>query len=265
MMKLCIPDTIYSAEKATFSHQSLHKLSVNCAFNLRRYPFGRQLCEFRIMLKKVPISGLLKKTYPLMLKEGEENANLNQENDVKFQGKFGDYEIVRVTRMIENEQYIKVTIEIRSLYDYQVFSGILTSFSVLVIAYSTLFFPLSNFGERIAVSLTTLLVLASIFHQASENVVMTSYLKLLDVWFVVLITFNFGIVIATVSVNRYSTLTRNGDMTWCTPTRIAANKNKSRATDVNKYFRVFFASAFTAFLIWFWLAAGGNTPMENYT
>ncbi|XP_050710000.1 uncharacterized protein LOC126994762 [Eriocheir sinensis] len=50
------------------------------------------------------------------------------------------------------------------------------------------------------VSLTSLLVLATFFTQTSQNIPKTSYLKLIDVWFVALIFGDFCIIMSLVYV-----------------------------------------------------------------
>ena len=50
------------------------------------------------------------------------------------------------------------------------------------------------------VSLTSLLVLATFFTQTSQSIPKTSYLKLIDVWFVALIFEDFAIILSLVYV-----------------------------------------------------------------
>ncbi|XP_042226129.1 uncharacterized protein LOC121869070 [Homarus americanus] len=50
------------------------------------------------------------------------------------------------------------------------------------------------------VSLTSLLVLATVFTQTSQSIPKTSYLKLIDVWFVVLISEDFAIIVSLVYI-----------------------------------------------------------------
>lgn len=50
------------------------------------------------------------------------------------------------------------------------------------------------------VSLTSLLVLATFFTQTSQSIPRTSYLKLIDVWFVLLIFLDFTIIMSLVYV-----------------------------------------------------------------
>lgn len=54
--------------------------------------------------------------------------------------------------------------------------------------------------DRIMVALTTMLVLAAFFTQTSNTIPKTSYLKLVDVWYLVLICQVFAIIVSLVYV-----------------------------------------------------------------
>ncbi|XP_050714165.1 ligand-gated ion channel 50-like [Eriocheir sinensis] len=70
----------------------------------------------------------------------------------------------------------------------------------VIISLVTLHFDLADFQDRIMVSLTSLLVLATYFTQTSQTIPKTSYLKLIDVWFVALIALDFGVILSLVYV-----------------------------------------------------------------
>ena len=72
---------------------------------------------------------------------------------------------------------------------------------MVLICYFTFFFELDDFNDRIMVSLTALLVLATLFTQITETTPTTSYLKLLDVWFVACILVDFFIIVILVVIN----------------------------------------------------------------
>lgn len=72
---------------------------------------------------------------------------------------------------------------------------------MFLICYLSLFFPIEYFSERISVTLTSLLVLVTLFSQAMNTYVKTPYYKLIDVWYVVLIFLCFAIVVANALVN----------------------------------------------------------------
>ncbi|KAK4315548.1 hypothetical protein Pmani_013239 [Petrolisthes manimaculis] len=60
--------------------------------------------------------------------------------------------------------------------------------------------PITGQYDRIMVSLTSLLVLAGLFAQTCDSIPKTSYLKLIDCWYLALISQDFFIIVALVGV-----------------------------------------------------------------
>lgn len=115
----------------------------------------------------------------------------------------GEYLLLDLTHRIEsNNKMASVNIKLKTLFGFHLLNSYTPSFLISVISYSTLFFPVTDFNERVMVSLTSLLVLAALFTQASETSVRTQYFKFLDIWYVFLIFFNFLIVIVNVLLHR---------------------------------------------------------------
>nr|XP_027216882.1 acetylcholine-gated chloride channel subunit acc-1-like [Penaeus vannamei] len=87
-----------------------------------------------------------------------------------------------------------------NLYGYYVGNTFVPSLLLTVIAYLTLYFGFSDFQDRVMVSLTSLLVLATFFTQTSASIPRTSYLKLIDAWYVALICKTFLMIVSLVVV-----------------------------------------------------------------
>ncbi|XP_045134426.1 ligand-gated ion channel 50-like [Portunus trituberculatus] len=68
------------------------------------------------------------------------------------------------------------------------------------IACLTFYFDVNDFTDRIMVALTAMLVLAAFFTQTSNTIPKTAYLKLIDVWYLVLICQVFAIIVSLVYV-----------------------------------------------------------------
>ena len=77
------------------------------------------------------------------------------------------------------------------MYRYYVFSTYIPTALMSVICYFTFWFDLDDFTNRIMVSLTALLVLTSLFSQIGVLVPKTSYVKMVDIWFLACISSNF--------------------------------------------------------------------------
>ncbi|ROT81978.1 hypothetical protein C7M84_024864 [Penaeus vannamei] len=63
-----------------------------------------------------------------------------------------------------------------------------------IISYATFFFKWYDFQNRIMVSLTSLLVLMTLFSQVADTLPRTSYFKLVDIWFFFSIIYTFLVI-----------------------------------------------------------------------
>ena len=101
----------------------------------------------------------------------------------------------------ENNSGQKLTMVFTNLYRYYLANSYLPSFLLVVICYSTFYFRLEDFNERIMVSITAMLVLVALFQQTSSTILKTTYLKLIDVWYMVCIVVDFVMVILLVVID----------------------------------------------------------------
>ncbi|KAA0183335.1 hypothetical protein HAZT_HAZT004416 [Hyalella azteca] len=76
------------------------------------------------------------------------------------------------------------------------------SLCLLVISYLTLYFKPAIFQVRVLGSLTTLLVMATLFTQASSSLPKTSYFKMVDVWLLSSILIIFTIIVFHTIIDR---------------------------------------------------------------
>ncbi|XP_066983584.1 uncharacterized protein [Macrobrachium rosenbergii] len=94
----------------------------------------------------------------------------------------------------------QVILEFQNLYGYYIGNTFLPTIMLVTIGYTCFLFDLADFEDRIMVSLTLLLVLATFFSQVSLSIPRTAYLKLIDVWFLALITDLFAVIMSLVIV-----------------------------------------------------------------
>ena len=99
------------------------------------------------------------------------------------------------------------------------------------------------------VSLTSLLVLASLFSQTSETIPKTAYLKLIDVWYIFLIVFDF-LVIMDVVIIEYIRLNNNPNNNQISSIK-NSNSVKDRIQKLNRYSKIIFCIILLAFLFCF--------------
>ena len=162
-----------------------------CELHLTAYPFDKQKCSFEIHLEDI----------------SKDHIKTIYTGGVVFNGskELREYEITSVD-IIEEETHgthngYKVTITLANLYAYFLFSTYTPTFLMVVICWLTFYFPIDDFNDRIMVSLTALLVLATLFAQITQTTPNTSCLKVLDVWFVACIVAVFLIASCHVYIN----------------------------------------------------------------
>ncbi|XP_050690507.1 glycine receptor subunit alpha-3-like [Eriocheir sinensis] len=80
-----------------------------------------------------------------------------------------------------------------------------------IISFATFFFKWFDFQNRVMVSLTTLLVLSTLFSQTSDSLPKTSYFKIIDIWFFSSIVFTFLTIITHTIVEYFHRYASNVD------------------------------------------------------
>lgn len=184
-------DEVYPGETNSLKLTQTYWVKVSCQMDLQDYPFDSQLCTFNLRLQAFTRE-LVALTTP-----GTSVEYLGAKN-------LREYEL-RSVEMVQqdwkNHSGQEIRFRLENLSGFYVSSTYVPTFLMVVICYSTLFFEIEDFQDRIMVSLTALLVLATLFTQITETTPNTSYLKLLDAWFVACILVNFSIVILLVVIN----------------------------------------------------------------
>ena len=104
------------------------------------------------------------------------------------------------------------------------------------------------------VTLTSLLVLAALFTQTSQSIPKTAYLKLIDVWYIVLIIIDFLIIISVVIIENIRLSTSNIASPGISMVKISPSESKNvytkrkLAIQVNKICKIIFPVFILIFL-----------------
>ncbi|XP_063849800.1 uncharacterized protein LOC135094013 [Scylla paramamosain] len=161
-----------------------------CNLKLHAYPFGHYNC---VVTLSIGADNQMKWV---------QNQDLGNHYELQYSGDgdLYDYRLDNIT-ITTDAHYLILTLHISGQAAHHVLNSFAPSTFMFFISYSTLYFPLTDFNERIMASLTSLLVLVSLSAQSSSNYVRTPYLKAIDLWFVLLIIFCFFVVICNVVVN----------------------------------------------------------------
>ncbi|KAF2363479.1 Neurotransmitter-gated ion-channel transmembrane domain [Trinorchestia longiramus] len=159
-----------------------------CDFDLNLYPFDVQKCPIELRLMAASSDQLKFQreqvtahyTGPDYLIEYQVGAlNLNFPNGTESEA--------------YSEFVIQVSLGRRS--GYAILTIYIPSLILLIISYVTLFFRPEIFEVRVMAALTSLLVVATLFTQASSSLPKTSYFKMVDIWLLFCIGVIFLIII----------------------------------------------------------------------
>nr|XP_053627980.1 uncharacterized protein LOC128685465 [Cherax quadricarinatus] len=183
-------ETVYSGTENMMVFKSENTLTFKCHFKLHMYPFDRQRCYIEYRIQDVS------KDFVIFEKEGAGMLVLGERQLL-------EYTLISETitnYTIQGVSYVKVEFVFRNQYGYYISNTFLPSIMLVIICWLALYFDLTDFQDRIMVSLTSLLVLATFFTQTSNSIPKTTYLKLIDVWFVALISEDFIIIVSLVYI-----------------------------------------------------------------
>lgn len=163
-----------------------------CQLRLSRYPFGRYMCNLTFEHTTPNIK------WASVFHRGRDYYGIEYRKDKDLL----DFSLENVTLLVhDSDTMLTLTLHLAAQPDYHITNSLLPSSLMFFICYLSLFFPTACFNERIMVSLTALLVLVTLFSQATNSYVRTPYYKLIDVWHVVLIILSFAVVVANALVN----------------------------------------------------------------
>ncbi|XP_018018358.2 uncharacterized protein LOC108674884 [Hyalella azteca] len=196
-----------------------------CEFDFVRYPFDAQTCNVSIMIMNAQNERYFNKST-----QGVVVPYLNQKVILL------EYLLLNITTEVsynlrgsDNNTFFVITLHFRRLYGYHIMNSFFPSLLMALVSYSTFYFQLDDFTNRIMVSLTAQLVLAALFTSTTASSVKTPYLKMIDVWYACIIAYCFLIVIAQVIVDAV----RNKVESDHQNAAAEAQKSKQESTVVN--------------------------------
>ncbi|KAF2364671.1 Neurotransmitter-gated ion-channel transmembrane domain [Trinorchestia longiramus] len=157
----------------------------------------------------------------LQFKEDEMRAEyLGPELLIEYQ--VGSLKMV-FSNATEGEVRFEVTLGRRS--GYAILTIYIPSLILLIISYVTLFFRAKIFEVRVMAALTSLLVVATLFTQASSSLPKTSYFKMVDIWLLFCIGVIFLIIICHALIDAILSQSQVEDFDTADITRNFLKKN----------------------------------------
>ncbi|XP_042877696.1 glycine receptor subunit alpha-4-like [Penaeus japonicus] len=166
---------IYDGEANPVTLNRKYSVKYACNFDLAMYPFDKQECHLEFTLSSAPRQYLV-----LQQLQGQGVRYEGAKNLIEYT--IGNVEMVSNDTKESQYSVQMVNIRFRRRYGYYILTIYIPSIFFVSIAYLTTYFRLSNFQVRAIVSLTSMLVLTTLFSQTSSQLPRTSYFKLVDIW-----------------------------------------------------------------------------------
>ncbi|XP_042204188.1 uncharacterized protein LOC121853877 [Homarus americanus] len=183
-------DLVYPGETNKLSLIQRYTARVTCYFELYAYPFDIQVCSIDLELPP----------------EHEDYVKLSIENgSATYMGprELSKYTIEWVAfGGASGGNQLSVEFELHRRQGIVVFSNFIPSAMLLIVSWATLFVDLKALNVRAIMSLTTLLVLYTLFANMSRSLPTTASIKLIDIWFFFIIFILFINIMIHVFVDR---------------------------------------------------------------
>jgi len=180
---------VYDGETASILMTRKYSTEFECVFELQYYPFDIQRCHMEFQM-----SGVTEKYMSFAINTfGVEY--IGRKKLTEFRVESIEYEIEHTPEELRSSTYSRfgIKMKLRRISVYHILNIYLQTALLNMTACLTLFFDVTKFNERIMVTLTVMLVVATLMSNVQKTLPPTSYYKLIDVW--LLVTLNIMIVI----------------------------------------------------------------------
>ncbi|XP_068202995.1 uncharacterized protein [Palaemon carinicauda] len=202
-------DTIYQPESSRLVQREQYYASFNCYFFLLYYPFDTQTCQIIIKMASADMNVILL-----------ENASVVY-NGLSELPKYEVQDIEIEVKPRAGYGIMEVTFALQRRYSLLVLTVFLPTFLLLGIGYGTLFIKLKDFDTRTMMTLTTLLVLYTMFDQVSNDLPDTAYIKMVDLWFFFCTFVIFSIILLHIGVERLPAGLEDEEELWTKRDRVS--------------------------------------------
>ncbi|XP_066976879.1 uncharacterized protein [Macrobrachium rosenbergii] len=167
------------------------RINALCHFDLVYYPFDTQKCPLKIKIQKY--------TTDLFMLKIRSLTSLSRRQDHEYE--LVDYFLIEET--VDQRSTQTIMFVFKNQFGYYISAAYAPTTLLVLISYLTFHFDLEKFSDRITVSLTSLLVISTLFSQVAASLPKSSYLKSIDVWFLSVIVVNFSIVVSLIAIEKY--------------------------------------------------------------
>ncbi|XP_037783103.1 uncharacterized protein LOC119579386 [Penaeus monodon] len=183
---------VYSGPENPLTVRRKYSITFQCQFDLKMYPFDQQYCDLELTM--------LSASSRLLVFDESATRALFDGNPQLVEYTVGEVDVEFFNEKDFAVIFVKVELLRRS--GFIIMNVYIPSLCLLVISYLTLYFSANIFQVRVLASLTSLLVMATLFTQASSSLPKTSYFKMVDVWLLSSIFFIFIIIVLHTVIDR---------------------------------------------------------------
>jgi len=213
---------VYLGEECPLVIKKEYFINFACDFNLAMYPFDSNVCNMDF-----EVSGVNKDYVELFIDTyyGGSGADYGGAKDL-LEYTVGDVTVDNLSNETEQFGQLSVKIVFQRKWIYHLITIFFQSVLLLAVAYLTFYFRLSNFQDRIMISITCMLIISTIQSSIDKMVPKTSYFKLVDVF----LLYSFNIVIVIMAIHTYMDMCIHRDEV----SGMIVDKERSRPTSVTK-------------------------------
>ena len=213
-----IENVIFNGSYNPLQLRQRMKIKYDCPFDVTRFPFDVQMCSFMMKINKRKMTSI---------------PFINDHNAVYEGQPIIDQFYIGVINSSTNntETSALFTINIHMARDFtnQVLNTFVPTLILWLFGYSTLFVSISDFNERFMGAGTSLLVIATLFSSISSGLPKTSYVKLIDIWFLWHNISILAIILCHIILNKLKIYLENLGNNEVTPLEDEVKKNRMKA------------------------------------
>ena len=112
--------------------------------------------------------------------------------------------------MEEVEEGLKIVFKLQRRIQHHLFTTFIPTFCLMLMCQSTLYFKAEHFKTTAGVTVTTMLVMYTLYQSVSHKLVPTAYIKMIDVWLIFGLILPFCVFFFLVMIDHLPSL-RQGD------------------------------------------------------
>lgn len=230
---ICFSDYVYSGIENPLSLDTTNLATFRCLFSLELYPWDDQNCSF----------------YFKILNVKEESSHfVNYSFDYLGKIEFDEYYLRSWKMSIVNNEGV-MSFKLARQVNKHILSTYVPTALLLIISYGTLYIPAESFTDRGTMSLTTLLVLVSLYTEALSSLPSTAYSKHIDHWYLFIIVYvSFIIAVHLITSNPNITIVKpiRGRSESC-----AISTSYVSTASILRIAQIVFAVSLIVFLVWY--------------